>query len=118
MRTRLSTAGLARISARHPWRTIGLWVAILMLAAVAASGLSSVLTTDDTIYGSEAATGQQLITDRLHGEKSPSETVIVHADGATVDDAGFRQVVEQTTAALSAMPQVVASAVDYYQAQA
>jgi RND superfamily putative drug exporter len=113
----LSTAGLARVSSRHPWRTIGLWVALLILAAVAASGLNDVLTQDETIYGSDAATGQQLVKERLRGDMRLSENVIVHADNATVDDPAFQQVVRSTTAALAAMPEVVASAVDYFQAR-
>ena len=32
MKGLLSTGGLARASARHPWRTIGLWVVIVAVA--------------------------------------------------------------------------------------
>ena len=117
MRMHLSTAGLARLSARRPWRTLGLWVFILVLAAIAASGVNGVLTTDDTIYGSEAAAGDALIQQRLRGEAPMSETVIVHSDSTTVDDAAFQQVVQATTADLRDMPAIVATADDYYQAR-
>lgn len=40
----LSTGALARASARHPWRVLALWLAILVLAVVAASGLGDALT--------------------------------------------------------------------------
>jgi hypothetical protein len=32
----VSTRGLARISAAHPWRMLGLWLVILVLAAISA----------------------------------------------------------------------------------
>ena len=35
MRRRLSTQSLASASARHPWRTIGAWVAVPVLSVVA-----------------------------------------------------------------------------------
>ena len=49
------------------------------------------------------------------GQDQPlSEIVIIHADGATVDDPAFQATVEQTAAALQAMPQIVAGTFTYY----
>ena len=43
---KFSTEGLARAAALHPWRTLGLWVVVLVVAMVAASGIGDVLTED------------------------------------------------------------------------
>ena len=39
MRPNLSTASLARASARHPWRTLGAWLTVLAVAIVLTSTL-------------------------------------------------------------------------------
>ena len=41
-----STAGLARVSARRPWFVVAVWVVLLVLAGVAATGLGDAFTTE------------------------------------------------------------------------
>ena len=99
----LSTAGLARMSSRHPWRVLGAWLVVLVFAFVAMSGLSDALTTSSNFTGKpESEVGADLVRDHLRGDRPASETVIVQADGATIDDAAFQAVVEQTAAAIRA----------------
>src|SRR3712207_2538535 len=115
----LSTAGLARASARRPWVVLVGWVVILVLAGVAATGLGDAFTTDANFTNRpESVHADELVEARLRGPRPVTETVLVHADAATVDDPAFRQVVERTTAALAALPEIVKSAVNYYQAAA
>ena len=91
-----STAGLARISAQRPWRVVGLWLVILVLAIVStASSLNDVLTTEsDFLNKPESVRGFDLLEKRLNFDNPLTETVIVTSTNATVDDAAFQQVVE------------------------
>ena len=46
MRLDLSSEGLARSSSRHPWRTISIWVALIVVAIVLTGTLlAGVITT-------------------------------------------------------------------------
>ena len=115
----LSPAKLARTSARRPWVVLGLWLAVLVLAAVAQGGLSDVLTSEQSFSTApESVRGADLLEDRLRGPEPLTETVIVRSATTTVDDAAFRGVVERTTAELRGLGDVVASASNYYEAAA
>jgi RND superfamily putative drug exporter len=114
-----STAGLARISALHPWRVLGCWVVALAAAAFAAQGLGDALTTEVTFTNRpESVVGDELLADRLRPFEPVTETIVIRSESATVDDAAFREVVEGTTNALTGLTGVVASAGNYYQAEA
>ncbi len=115
----LSTAGLARFSARKPWLVVRLWVVLLVLAGIAQSGLKDVVTTEQTFTNNpESVRATELLEARLRGPKPITETVIVRSETATVDDPAFRAVVDETVAALRGMTGVVTSAASYYDAQA
>jgi RND superfamily putative drug exporter len=114
-----SPASLARASARHPWRVLGAWVVILVLAVMSASGLGDALTTTSNFTGKpESQVGADLLKDRMRGDKPATETIIVRSETMTVDDPGFQAVVEKTSSDVLAMSGVVASAPTYYQAVA
>ena len=89
----ISTKALAVVSARHPWKVIGLWV-LLAVAAVAAQSLwlSSALT-QDTRYSSspDSQVGRDLLSERLTGPSLRNEVVIVRSDTLTVDDPAFAE---------------------------
>jgi putative drug exporter of the RND superfamily len=111
-----STAGLARASARHPWRVLAAWLLVLVLAGVAASGLGDALTTEgDFTNRPESVRADDLLKLRLRGgqDQPVTETVVVHSDTATVEDPAFRQVVARTAADLRALPAVVAGVTTY-----
>src|SRR5690606_13229900 len=112
-----STRGISQVSARHPWRVLFAWVLLLILAAVAASGLGDVLTTEMNFLNSpESAKGEKLLEERLRGPAPVSETIVIRADDITVDDAAFREVVEKTTADLHYRSHTVGSVANYYEA--
>ena len=120
MKLRVSTGGMAAISARHPWWVIGIWVLFLVLAAVALPGLKGALSGDEMKFLSnpDSVQGQTLLSERMPGLSTSSgamETILVHSDELTVDDPAFRQVVTQTAAAVAAEKELVAQAYDYYQ---
>ena len=90
------TEVLARISARRPWVTIGLWVVLIVVAlAIIRTLLPSATTTEFRLgsgYESEIAAAR--VEDRLRGPEKLAEIVIVQSGSLTVDDADFRAKVE------------------------
>ena len=120
MQSLLSPAGLARACARRPWMVIGAWVLALALAGVAAVGwLGGSLTSEFGLANDpESVRGQELLDARMPGANPVSETVVVRSETATVDAPAFRSVVERITADLAATPGAIASATNYYQAEA
>ena len=119
MRSFLSTAGLARASARHPWRTLTLWLAIIIVAGVLAARMGGALnSSSDFTNTPDSKRAEQLLKARMTGGQPLTETIVVQSQRATVDDPAFRTVVDQTLARLLAMPDVVASTTSYYQATA
>jgi RND superfamily putative drug exporter len=112
----LSTNGVAEACARHPWRVLGLWLLIIALGVILASGLEGSLNNDNDFTSNPDSQQANTLIDQRLGDEPLTETIVVHSETLTVDDAAFRSVVEQTTADLVAMKQVVASAGNYYQA--
>ncbi len=114
-----STEGLARISARHPWRTIAVWLVIIVLGAVAASGLGNALSTDVNFTNKpESVKGTDLLDARMNNSSPVTETVIVQSTSATVDDAAFEQAVKQDANTLLGLKGVVTNVTTYYDAKA
>ena len=92
----------------------------LALAAFAATGVGGVLTADEMEITSspESVRGEQLLGERLRGPEPDTETVIVRSTAHTIDSPEFQAQVNALTAALLSRPDVVASAVNFYQAKA
>ena len=114
-KARFSTAGLARLSARRPWRTVGLWLMVLVLAGISASTLNDALTTEQRFLNNpESQKGAELLEDRLRGEKPITETIVIRSERANVDDAAFQATVEGLVSELKAVPDLTRSVVSYY----
>src|SRR5215207_8101614 len=113
-----STSDIAEVCARHPWRTIGFWVALIVVGVFLASGLDGVLSNDDDFTNTPDSKRADILIDQRFGNEPPTETIVVTSSTLTVDDPLFRQTVEQTTADLLGLDAVVASAANYYQATA
>ena len=82
---KLSTGSLARSAARHPWRTIVVWIAALLTAgALSSQFLGDALTTDtDFTNEPESKRAAALLEERLRGPQKDMEFVVVTA-GSTV----------------------------------
>lgn len=118
MSLNLSTEGLARASARHPWRAIGIWAVILVISVgLIGAFLSDALTTEFTFTNDpESQRADDLLKERLRGPKHAAEVVVVRSDTLTVDDPAFHDRVEGLYGALIALgPNVVAGGTHYYQ---
>jgi RND superfamily putative drug exporter len=89
---RLSTQTLASASARHPWRTIGAWVAVSILAMVAvAFGLGN-LTTEGAPTNnpeSERAIDARFRAFPPNPDEVVTDIVVVRSETYTVDDPQF-----------------------------
>ena len=108
------TERLASAAARHPGRTLGLWLAAFVGAiACIAMLMPTAFSEDRVLYGSEFKRGQDLISERL-GESESPELVVVRSEGLKVDARPFRRQVEALTRRIEATG--AARAVDAYQA--
>ncbi len=85
---KINPESLARASSRHPWRTVGIWGAVLVAGIVAAATLlGPVLTTDfDFTNNPEAKRAAQVLSASDLKQDLILETfVLVGADGAVQD---------------------------------
>jgi putative drug exporter of the RND superfamily len=120
MKLTFGTGRLADFSARRPWWVIGLWVVLLAAAIAGFPGLSHALTASEMQFlnSPESAKGQKLIEQKVSGNSGDVETLLIHSDKYTVDDSAFRQVVQQSSAAVASKTEAVQSAFDFYQVSA
>ena len=119
MKPNLSTAGLARASAGHPWRTIGAWLTVLGAAIVLIGKLlGNALTTDVTTLTNnpESARADHLVRERLGDANATSgEIAVVRSATLTVDDPAYRAYVERLYGDLTALGDgVIAGGTHYY----
>ncbi|MXZ45698.1 MAG: MMPL family transporter [Chloroflexi bacterium] len=99
------TDALARISARRPWVTIGLWVvAVIVALGVSGQLLDSATTTELRLSpGFESEDTRELLQERFPSTQAPREIVIVQSDTLTVDDPAFAAKATEVFAAITAL---------------
>ena len=117
------TESLARISSRRPWVTIGIWFLLSLVAlGIIGQWLPTATTTELRLIPRFGEIDSVTATELLEGtpiEPPPAEIVIIQSEALTVDDAAFREKVEEVTGELRALgPGVVESGVNYYEAYA
>ncbi len=119
------TESLARISARRPWVTIGVWIVLLVIALGLIQTLLPSATTTEFRLGSgyESERASAILEDKLRGPKKLAEIVIVQSSSLTVDDSAFRAKVEAVHEEITALgPGTISGGIDdqplshYYQA--
>src|SRR6478609_3396479 len=112
-----STSGLARSSARHPWRVIGVWIVVLVIAAGLASTLGNALTTTGNFTGKpDSQKGEKLIERSLRPKQPVTETIIVKSDALTVDDQAFKDAVNGVAADVKKLDSYLTLGPTYYEA--
>lgn len=95
------TGRLARVAANHPWRIIGCWVAVIVVALLLSGGLTDVLVDEGgTTVKTEADRADDLINLAFGGEEAAQEFVLVEAEGSKAGEAPFDQKVEQLVSEL------------------
>jgi len=115
---RLNPESIARASSRHPWRTIGAWLVILVgsFTLVSAGLFNDALTNGiDFTNNPESKEAAQLVEDRLRGGPEPdTELVLVTSETATVDDPAFAEYVGAIQAEVDALDDSVVTHVGSY----
>ena len=113
------TERLARSSATHPWRTIGIWVAIIVAAVLSMNSLlGNGLTSETKQHGTQpdSTIGLELIQDRMTGPQKMSEFVIVRSAAHTVEDAAYSAYVDELAGEIAGLGGgIVESVATYYQ---
>ena len=118
MAINLSTEGLARSSSNRPWITIGIWVAILVLAMFLNATLLGSATTTEFRFtnGVDSQAALDLLEERLRGPRPMTEMVIVQSETLTVDDPAFQAKAEDVyNTILGLGPDVIKFGQNYYQ---
>ena len=117
MRRKLNTGTLARAAGSHPWRVIGAWLVILVIAVMLiGSLLGDALTTDDEVTNNpESEQGRTILDERLGVSEGSEEMIIVRSQTYTVDDVEYQNHVEAVFTDMIALgDEVVLSGVNYY----
>jgi putative drug exporter of the RND superfamily len=88
---KINPQSVARASARHPWRTLGVWLVVLAAGiAGAATLLGPSLTTEvDFTNIPEAKRAEAILQKELTGPDQVTETFIVIGENAGVEDPAF-----------------------------
>ena len=110
---RLNPESMARASSRHPWRTVGVWFVIFVLAGISSSALlGSALTTDiDFTNTPEAKEAQQILEQRRLEQDIVTENwIIAGSSEGAVEDPAF---VENVNAVLDGLNALGQDAVTY-----
>ena len=96
---KLSTQTLASMSARHPWRTVGSWIAVTCLAVVAIGALlGGSLTTEGKPTNNPESERALDVRERAFPpdrRTTATDIVVVRSDQYTVDSPQFESFVQQ-----------------------
>ena len=104
---KLTPESLARASSRHPWRTLGVWLVLI----VAMGGLSSALLGDvlnqDIAFTNrpESVQAQDVLDQRFAAGNEPDSTefFVIQSQSLTVDDPQFEAVVNKVKGDIAAL---------------
>ncbi len=116
---RLNPESIARASSRHPWRTIGVWVAILVGSMTLISGglFTDALTNGiDFTNQPESKEAAELVQDRIRGgaEEPDTELVLVVSETATAQDPEFQEYVGALQAEIDSLDDSIVTSVGSY----
>ena len=100
----LSPQKMAGVSARHPWRVLLAWVALLAVVTVLGNMFAGPMTGEGSGFTNDpdSQVGFDLIDKHFGEDATSSETIVVHSETYTVDDPEFQEVVNNTVANLDA----------------
>src|SRR5262245_37691633 len=103
---RFSTSSVARASARHPWRTLGFWVLLIVLAGVLQGTMGGAFNGDANFTNNPDSKVADQLRDARIGDDPMTETVVIRSTTTTVDDPAYKQVVDQTVADLRGLTSI------------
>ena len=92
---RLNPEGLARASSRHPWRTVGLWLVLIMSMGYLSSTLLADVLSQDIEFTNqpESVKAQNVIDESFPDVKQPNDVVffLVGSPTSDVNDPAFQE---------------------------
>jgi RND superfamily putative drug exporter len=107
---------IARACACHPWRTIAVWVVVLVCAAAGTFlYLGGALSNEQSFTNNpESFRAQELVDQVFPDAKQSRELVILRSETKTVDEEEFRQQVRAVDGKVMALgPDIVVAGADY-----
>src|SRR5258708_3592334 len=96
----------ARFAARRPWRVLGGWLVLLVIAGVLSSTVGGKFVDSFKIPGAESQKAVDLLTDKFPARSGDSATIVVKAD-AGVNDTTVKQEIEGIAVSAKTLPEVV-----------
>ena len=103
---KLSPEALARASSRHPWRTVGVWVVVIVSMGVVTSQLLGDVLTQEFSFTNrpDSVRAQEVLDEEFEtGGAEDTEFVIVQSGSLTVEDPRFEEAVRGLQAELAAI---------------
>src|SRR5829696_5276890 len=112
----LSPRRLSAASARRPWRTIGIWLVVVVAVTLLSSAFGGISggESDGFTNDPEALVGEELIARHFGEDERASETIVIQGQNATVDDPAFQTTVQRTIAGLGDFGGHIAEVTDFY----
>ena len=98
MLSRISTENLARTSAAHPWRTIAIWVAAIVVGVfLIATLLDSATSVEERFTNApDSQVARDLIEERIRPTHA-EEIALFRSETLSIDDSVFQSAVEEFT---------------------
>ena len=111
----LGTETLARASARRPWRTVSIWLVLLVAAGIVSSQLlAGALTTTIGFTDEPESVIAMNLAEELRGEAPDTEFVVVTSETANVEDPEYVAYVTELQTEIAALgPDVIISVGSY-----
>ena len=114
---RSNPESLARISSRHPWRTIGAWIVVIVGAGLLSATLLGDVLNDDFAFTNEpeSARAQEIIDAKFADSTRDTEFLVVSSATHRTDLPSYSEFVTQVQTRVQALgPDVVAGPVATY----
>jgi uncharacterized membrane protein YdfJ with MMPL/SSD domain len=116
---RLNPESIARASSRHPWRTLGIWLVILVgsIGVISSGMFTDALTNGiDFTNTPESKEAAELVKDRLRAgaEEPDTELVLVVSETATAQDPDFQEFVGALQTEIRSLDDSIVTSVGSY----
>jgi len=114
---RLNPESMARASSRHPWRTIGIWVVVLVgsIGVISSGMFTDALTNGiDFTNTPESKEAAELLKDRLRGGAEEPDTELVLVVSESARDPEFSDYVGALQTEIGSLPDSVVTSVGSY----
>lgn len=112
----LSTENLAKVSAKNPWRVVGLWIFVFAFSIyMIINFLGSALTNEFTFTKDlESKRARKILEDKMDVKEKVTETVIIKSTDKTVDDPEFKSFTEDIYKKITNLKENVDSGINYF----